>query len=126
MAYELTDAQNHQVEIMQNAAYNAVCAVLGKELDWQMEWIGEVADYLSEIICRLFNKTEMEIYPYIQDDPYENTDYFTTPFFWDCNCEKNYIHPKTIKACHVCGAHEPDQPDAMTSEVIRWLATGGE
>lgn len=41
--------------------------LLGEELEWNMEWIGQLADYLTSIAMRYFDKTEMEIYPYTED-----------------------------------------------------------
>jgi hypothetical protein len=45
----------------------------------------------------------------------------TTNRFWDCNCEKDYIHPaeETTLQCFVCGALRVNQPDSMMREVIR-------
>jgi len=41
----------------------------------------------------------------------------TDPRFWDCECEHHYILPKTVPHCFLCGSHQHDQPDSMTSEV---------
>jgi len=66
---ELTDVQNRQVDIIHNAAYNAMCEVLvnvqEKTPEWNMEWIGEICDCLADIAWRYFGKTEMEVYPSI-------------------------------------------------------------
>jgi hypothetical protein len=42
----------------------------------------------------------------------------TTPEYWDCECEENYIHPKSQKKCHICNTFSKDQPDSRISEVI--------
>lgn len=42
----------------------------------------------------------------------------TTVHFWDCECEANYIHPKSLLVCHRCGAHQDDCPDSRTNEVF--------
>jgi len=44
----------------------------------------------------------------------------TTRFFWDCNCDENYIHPKTEPSCAICSVHVDDdcQPDSHVSEVL--------
>jgi hypothetical protein len=39
------------------------------------------------------------------------------PNFWDCECEKNYIHPKTQKECAICGAKSEDMPDSRQNEI---------
>lgn len=43
------------------------------------------------------------------------------PLFWDCECEKNYIHPKTHAMCPYCGAWAKDQPDSRVEEVEKML-----
>lgn len=42
----------------------------------------------------------------------------TTEKYWDCDCFKNFIHPKSQKMCYECGAHAEDQPDSRVSEVL--------
>jgi hypothetical protein len=37
--------------------------------------------------------------------------------FWDCNCEKDYIQPKSEPSCFDCGAKAKDQPDSHVSEI---------
>jgi len=37
--------------------------------------------------------------------------------YWDCECEENYIHPRTQAKCEVCGALAEDQPDSHADEV---------
>jgi hypothetical protein len=51
---------------MHSAAYRAVADVLGKEPEWDMEWIGELSDCISDICIRFHGKTEMEVYPYTE------------------------------------------------------------
>ena len=41
----------------------------------------------------------------------------TTDLYWDCECEKNYIHPKAHIHCLLCGARVEDQPDSRVNEV---------
>ena len=43
----------------------------------------------------------------------------TTPLFWDCNCETNYIHSSTEYHCALCGAiNNDEQPDSRIDEVL--------
>ncbi len=44
----------------------------------------------------------------------------TTEEYWDCECEYNYIHPKTQKSCPICGAMADEQPDSIVDEVERY------
>lgn len=41
----------------------------------------------------------------------------TTPLFWDCECERKYIRPKTKFRCWHCGVDAADMPDARVSEI---------
>ena len=46
--------------------------------------------------------------------------FFTTLLFWDCECERDYIHPCTEQVCPVCKAEREDAPDARIDEVFRY------
>lgn len=46
----------------------------------------------------------------------------TTPLFWDCECDDNYIHPDNSIECMFCGVKAEDAPDARLNEVIGMLA----
>ena len=41
----------------------------------------------------------------------------TTDYFWDCECEANYIRPKEENYCSKCDSCNSEQPDSITSEV---------
>jgi len=41
----------------------------------------------------------------------------TNPDFWDCECDNNYIQPKTIEKCPKCGAYQNDMPDSRQHEI---------
>ncbi len=45
----------------------------------------------------------------------------TTPDFWDCECEENYIHPTYILYCIFCGANQFDQPNSRVNEVEKYI-----
>lgn len=40
----------------------------------------------------------------------------THPDFYDCNCEKNYMHRKD-KPCKQCGPYHDEFPDARINEL---------
>lgn len=44
--------------------------------------------------------------------------------FWDCECEKNFIHSITENQCKVCGALEEDCPNSRANEVEEYLKEG--
>ena len=45
----------------------------------------------------------------------------TTDKYWDCECEDNYIHPKSQHCCEKCGANSEESPDSRAFEVVREL-----
>ncbi|MFA7254352.1 MAG: hypothetical protein WC107_07455 [Patescibacteria group bacterium] len=53
-----------------------------------------------------------------------DTDATTTPFFWDCECDVNYIHDTDTEQCHKCHARLLDDPaptDSRLREVMLLL-----
>lgn len=42
----------------------------------------------------------------------------TTERFWDCECEVNYIHPKSVLVCPRCKARRDERPDSRMNEVF--------
>ena len=50
--------------------------------------------------------------------------FYTDSRFWDCECETNYIHPKSEEECKVCGAYSEEQPDSRMDEVIGAIFDG--
>lgn len=42
----------------------------------------------------------------------------TVDTHWDCECQHNYIHPKSESVCAVCGAEADDMPDSHENEVL--------
>lgn len=41
--------------------------------------------------------------------------------YWDCECKKNYIHPKIHAMCPYCGAWADEQPDSIAEKVEKML-----
>ena len=37
--------------------------------------------------------------------------------YWDCECDINYIKPKSLKQCEECGYSHDECPDSRESEV---------
>lgn len=42
-----------------------------------------------------------------------------TDVYWDCECEKDYIHLRSQESCPVCKAEQEDQPNSRVSEVLK-------
>jgi hypothetical protein len=49
----------------------------------------------------------------------------TTRYFWDCECEHDYIHPKNVLYCHLCDTKVEDAPDSRLDEVWDFLRKEG-
>ena len=55
-----------------------------------------------------------------EDEPLSEPD--LNPLFWDCECEKDYIHMKANKEyCGLCDSFHWDQPDSRQNEVEQRL-----
>lgn len=65
---EFTRAELEQLDLIDGIAYQAVCDLAGEQLEWDIEWIGQVSELLAEIVCKLTGKSEMEVYPYFEDE----------------------------------------------------------
>ena len=44
--------------------------------------------------------------------------FYTTPLFWDCECQEQYIHPVSHNQCWICGTHRDDAPESRLNEVL--------
>lgn len=42
----------------------------------------------------------------------------TTEKYWDCECLKDFIHPKSQDRCDGCGVTAEEQPDSRVNEVL--------
>lgn len=44
--------------------------------------------------------------------------FYTTPLFWDCECEEGYIHSCLEEDCLACKVTQEESPDARVDEVL--------
>jgi hypothetical protein len=44
--------------------------------------------------------------------------FYTTPLFWDCGCERDYIRTCLEESCPVCEVTQAESPDARVDEVL--------
>lgn len=43
--------------------------------------------------------------------------------YWDCECEKNYIHLKSdLDHCKICGVDADEMPDSRVNEIEQMKA----
>lgn len=73
MREELTDAQLKQIHKLHWIAYEYMATLLGIEpiidkIGWDMHWIAQLSDLMTEIAVKHFGKNEMDIYPYHEED----------------------------------------------------------
>lgn len=97
-----------------------LCVKSGSDdtLDEIMDLVG--VDSLDDLMAALQVFKEYRIVPRYSGKDVTD-DCMTTPAFWDCECEENYIHPRNISRCGRCGAKRDDQPDARLDEVKEML-----
>jgi len=68
--------------------------------------------------------SDVDVCPQCGNDDKEQTvfltdyDPYTDPRYWDCECEKDYMHPKSLTSCSKCRAQSKDQPDSIVSELL--------
>ena len=43
-----------------------------------------------------------------------------TDEYWDCECEKDFIHLRSQESCLICKAEQEDQPDSRVLEVLKY------
>ena len=46
--------------------------------------------------------------------------FYTTPLFWDCECEEGYIHSCIEDDCPVCKVTQEESPNARVDEVLSY------
>jgi len=65
---ELTDVQITRLDFVHNAIFNLMQDLVpdGKELDWDMEIIGEVADVIQDYLVKKGICNEMEFAPFVE------------------------------------------------------------
>jgi len=96
----------------------------GPGIVWTQDWNGWSA-YIDhpEACMPLYQTGSREIFG--DDDQasaakaYEDWLKKTTSEYWDCECDHNYIHPKTITKCETCQAEQEHQPNSIIGEVLK-------
>jgi hypothetical protein len=64
---DFTEAEEQRVDFLHNKAYDVMCELMGRELDWDMEWIGELCDDLCNHAVQFHGAKEEEFYPFIEE-----------------------------------------------------------
>lgn len=86
----------------------------GGDLDWEDESYCKCMECDFEGAVKDFKETEQELFKGMTSD---RSVVKTTEDYWDCDCERNFIHPKSCKSCPVCGAEKDEHPDSRVNEV---------
>ncbi len=50
----------------------------------------------------------------------DNDDEVTSPYYWDCECEVDYIHSYKTSQCWKCGVRKHGQPNSIKIEVEKF------
>lgn len=45
----------------------------------------------------------------------------TTKYFWNCECERDYIHPRNTGFCDKCKTRREYQPNSRIDEVVKMM-----
>ena len=105
------------------------------ELIYGENWKSAKEDYLYECYRRkeklktkFLGEPELNIEPRLNDNILSSNKFGETlEFFgglslnlnyWDCECDKDYIHTVNIKNCLKCNTNCEDQPNSRENEVI--------
>ena len=48
----------------------------------------------------------------------ESEVFATTPLYWECDCEWDYIRSSSVSVCVVCGVYAEDSADSRINEVF--------
>lgn len=105
MTEELTQEQIDRLDFVHNRIHQMMCDLAGQEIDWNMEWIGEISDLAEHFICKeLGLMTDMEFAPYIVHE-LEPTEGGITP-----EMVRGYLGGGWSK-CLFCGNDDPSKGD---------------
>jgi len=64
---ELTQQEIDQQDKLEGLCYKLISDLVEQQVDWNQEWIGELADAVTDIVCnQLKLAKEPEFYPYTQ------------------------------------------------------------
>ena len=63
---ELTNAEIAQQDRLESACHSLVCDMVGEKVNWDIEWIGPIAETVAMIVCETLKLAKYEeFYPYI-------------------------------------------------------------
>lgn len=91
-----------------------------------LETIAREAGQIRKLFQKMVGEKPAEKHILTEEPGYLETvgDIILDNRFWDCECEENYIHPKSEEECKVCGAYSEGQPDSRMNEVIDAIFDG--
>lgn len=65
----LNDWELAQIDLLHNGIYQLMLDITKKEILWDMQWIGPLADLIAAKAVELTGLSEMQVYPYIDHEP---------------------------------------------------------
>lgn len=84
----------------------------GAAVEWKLDLL-EITEPPSAAVN---DKATEAVSPALSNDE-ASAQFETTELYWDCECEVDFIHPKNLERCEVCGAQASEMPDARVNEV---------
>lgn len=63
---ELTREQIDRLDFLHNTIHQMVEQVVGQEMDWDMELVGEISDLIEDYVVKHGIMTDMEFAPYVE------------------------------------------------------------
>ena len=67
---DLTDKEVDRLDFVHNTIHNLLCALAGRDIEWDISVIAEISDLAEEHICdKLGLMTDREFAPYVEDPP---------------------------------------------------------
>ena len=65
---DLTDKEVDRLDFVHNTVHSLLCALAGRDIEWDISVIAEISDLAEEHICeKLGLMTDREFAPYVED-----------------------------------------------------------
>jgi len=124
---DLTDKEVDRLDFVHNAIHDLLCALAGREIEWDISVIAEISDLAEAHICdKLGLMSDREFAPYVEDDeptrPIRKESMITTEMKWR-TVEEMKPEPDTpVLVCSKCCEVDEGLYD---EEDNSWVASSG-
>ena len=125
---DLTDKEVDRLDFVHNAIHDLLCALAGREIEWDISVIAEISDLAEEHICdKLGLMSDREFAPYVED-PTEDTvkrgkeTMITTEMKWRTVAEMKPEPDTPVLVCSKCCEVDEGLYDGEDNS---WAASSG-